>query len=152
MSEKGSADDSRRNSWGVELGSMDRRTRFQVSKVMTGQSSCNLGTVVLPLLCNPWFFILTVVDLSFFVTIYFTTNGSLNEDFIPRTIRFELAGIILNVYRLSHVKSGSSLLRAAWWNTSCFDRNKSYTCSEILCSSYVYVNIPVNVFLYRKQV
>jgi hypothetical protein len=35
MSEKGSADDSRRNSWGVELGSMDRRTRFQVSRVIT---------------------------------------------------------------------------------------------------------------------
>lgn len=33
MSEKGSADDSRRNSWGVELGSMERRTRFQVNRV-----------------------------------------------------------------------------------------------------------------------
>lgn len=33
MSEKGCADDSRRNSWGVELGSMDRRTRFQVNRV-----------------------------------------------------------------------------------------------------------------------
>jgi hypothetical protein len=32
MAEKGFADGSRRSSWGVELGSMDRRTRFQVSK------------------------------------------------------------------------------------------------------------------------
>jgi hypothetical protein len=31
MAEKGSAD-GRRSSWGVELGSMDRRTRFQVSR------------------------------------------------------------------------------------------------------------------------
>lgn len=42
MSEKGSADDSRRNSWGVELGSMDKRTRFQVRKVVNEQSGCNL--------------------------------------------------------------------------------------------------------------
>jgi hypothetical protein len=42
MSEKGSADDSRRNSWGVELGSMDRRTRFQVRKVMNEQSGYDL--------------------------------------------------------------------------------------------------------------
>ncbi|KAJ9588118.1 hypothetical protein L9F63_018509, partial [Diploptera punctata] len=34
----GSADDSRRNSWGVELGSMERRTRFQVNRVDAGNA------------------------------------------------------------------------------------------------------------------